>query len=97
ATTAGALECRLTPFLAGGLAVAIEAGNKTAWIYELLVKLGAKVTVVHPLKVKLIAESRSKTDKVDARILCELLRLDRFICPAPRRARCVACWRPAGS
>lgn len=76
ATTPAALELRLKPFLRGGLAVAIEAGNQTAWIYELLVKLGAQVTVVNPNKVKLIAESRAKTDKVDAQILCELLRLD---------------------
>jgi transposase len=56
--------------------VAIEAGNQTAWVYEALVAIGAKVTVVNPNKVKLIAESRRKTDKVDARILCELLRID---------------------
>jgi len=30
--------------------------------------------VVNPNKVKLIAESRRKTDKIDAKILCELLR-----------------------
>ena len=70
------LRSCLRRFVRGGLAVAIEAGNQTAWIYELLVELGAEVTVVHPAKVKLIAESRQKTDKVDARILCELLRLD---------------------
>lgn len=58
------------------LSVSIEAGNQTAWVYEALVELGAKVTVVNPAKVKLIAESRRKTDKIDARILCELLRLD---------------------
>jgi len=58
------------------LSVAIEAGNQTAWVYEALVAIGAKVTVVNPNKVKLIAESRRKTDKVDARILCELLRID---------------------
>jgi transposase len=75
ATTRVALEARLRPFLRGGLAVAIEAGNQTAWIYEVLVALGAQVTVVNPNKVKLIAESRRKTDKVDAKILCELLRL----------------------
>jgi transposase len=56
----------------GGLPVAIEAGNQTAWVYEELVKLGAKVTVVNPTKVKWIAESRRKTDKVDVKILCEL-------------------------
>ena len=76
ATTKEALRSRLRRFLRGGLAVAIEAGNQTAWIYELLVELGAEVTVVNPAKVKLIAESRRKTDKVDAKILCELLRLD---------------------
>jgi hypothetical protein len=32
--------------------VAIEAGNQTAWVYDLLVALGAKVTVVNPTKVK---------------------------------------------
>jgi transposase len=58
------------------LSVAIEAGNQTAWVYEVLVAMGGKVTVVNPQKVKLIAESRRKTDKVDARILCELLRID---------------------
>lgn len=63
-------------FSRGGLSVAIEAGNQTAWVYEELVKLGANVTVVHPTKVKLIAESRRKTDKIDAKILRELLRLD---------------------
>jgi transposase len=75
-TKAGVLRQRLRPYLRGGLSVAIEAGNQTAWIYDLLVDLGAEVTVVNPAKVKLIAESRRKTDKIDARILCELLRLD---------------------
>lgn len=40
-----------------------------------MVRLGAKVIVVNPNQVKLIAESRRKTDKGDAKILCELLRL----------------------
>ena len=75
-TRAGTFCQRLRPYLRGGLAVAIEAGNQTAWIYDLLVDLGAEVTVVNPAKVKLIAESRRKTDKIDARVLCELLRLD---------------------
>jgi transposase len=75
ATTRAALEARLRPLLRGGLAVAIEAGNQTAWIYEVLVALGAQVTVVNPNKVKLIAESRRKTDKIDAKLLGELLRL----------------------
>jgi transposase len=75
ATTRAAFEARFKPFVRSGLAIAIEAGNQTAWIYEVLVALGAQVTVVNPNKVKLIAESRRKTDKVDAKILCALLRL----------------------
>ena len=40
----------LKPYLRYGLKVAIEAGNQTAWVYETLVKLGAKVTVVAPVR-----------------------------------------------
>jgi transposase len=76
ATSKVGLTARLKRFVRGGLRVAIEAGNQTAWIYEALVEMGAEVTVVNPSKVKLIAESRRKTDKVDAKVLCELLRLD---------------------
>jgi len=75
-TEKAALGERLKPYLRGGLAVALEAGNQSAWLHDLLVELGATVTVVNPTKVKLIAESRQKTDKIDAKILCELLRLD---------------------
>jgi transposase len=71
----------LKRFVRGGLSIAIEAGNQTAWVYDALKELGAEVTVVNPAKVKLIAESRRKTDKIDAKILCELLRLDGLPCP----------------
>jgi transposase len=75
-TSKAAFERLVRRYDRSGLAIAIEAGNQTAWVYEELVKLEAKVTVVSPGKVKLIAESRRKTDKIDAKILCELLRLD---------------------
>jgi len=74
-TTMVAFERLVKRFLPAGLTIAIEAGNQTAWVHEELVKLGATVVVVNPNQVKLIAESRRKTDKVDAKILCELLRL----------------------
>jgi len=76
ATTSMALTQRLRPYVRQGLKIAIEAGNQTAWIYDCLTRLGAEVVVVNPAKVKLIAESRRKTDKIDAKILAELLRLD---------------------
>ena len=87
-TTPEAIRRRLRPFIRGGLSVAIEAGNQTAWIHDLLVELGAQVTVVNPTKVKLIAQSRRKTDKIDAKILCDLLRLDGLPHPVhiPERA-----------
>jgi transposase len=75
-TTKAVFERLVKRFGREGLAIAIEAGNQTAWVYEVLVKLGGRVNVVHPTKVKLIAQSRRKTDKIDAKILCELLRLD---------------------
>jgi transposase len=81
ATDGAAFERRLKRFVRGGLAIAIEAGNQTAWVHDTLVQMGAKVTVVNPAKVKLIAESRRKTDKIDAKILCELLRIDALPCP----------------
>ena len=51
-TTKAAIERRLKPFVGGGLSVAIEAGNQTAWIYDVLIGIGVKVTVVNSTKVK---------------------------------------------
>jgi transposase len=80
-TSQAAFEGLVKRFLPKGLSIAIEAGNQTAWVYEELVKLGATVVVVNPNQVRLIAESRRKTDKVDAKILCELLRIGGLPCP----------------
>jgi transposase len=76
ATTREGLTGALKRFVKAGLKVALEAGNQTAWLHETLVELGAEVVVVNAAKVRLIAESRRKTDKVDAEVLCDLLRLD---------------------
>src|SRR5262245_18493435 len=76
ATSPEMLEATLRPFLQRGLKVAIEAGNQTAWVVDVLRELGAKVHVVHPVKVKWIAESKKKTDRIDARLLADLLRID---------------------
>jgi len=80
-----AFERRLKPLVKDGLSVAIEAGNQTAWVHEALVGMGAKVTVVNPTKVKLIAESRRKTDKIDAKILCAVKAfVEPVVCRASR-------------
>jgi transposase len=56
--------------------VAVEAGSHSRWIHDTLKKLGISVYVVNPNKVKLIAKSKKKTDKVDANCLAKLLRID---------------------
>jgi len=70
----------LAPFCRA-LRVAVEAGGQTVWIVDVLRELGAVVHVVHPLKVKWIAESKKKTDRVDAELLAGLLRIGGL--PAP--------------
>jgi transposase len=61
-----------------GLKAAVEASGITPWICQLLRDLGVKVVVVNPNRVRLIAESRKKADRVDAKTLAELLRLGRL-------------------
>ena len=56
------------------LTIAIEACNTWEHIFETLESKGHQVVLAHPLKTRIIAESRVKTDKVDAKILVHLLR-----------------------
>ena len=56
------------------LEIAFEASGNYEYFYDLLESLGHKVVLAHPLKTRMIAESRVKTDKVDAKTLAELLR-----------------------
>ena len=57
-------------------AVVIEATTNAWAIYDLLVTLVGRAVVAHPAKVKLIADARVKTDKVDVLTLAHLLRAD---------------------
>jgi transposase len=57
-------------------AVVLEATTNAWTIYDQLVGLVARVVVAHPAKVRLIAEVRVKTDKVDVLTLAKLLRAD---------------------
>jgi transposase len=56
--------------------VALEATMNTAAIAELLAERAAEVVVSNPFKTRVIAEAKIKTDKVDARVLAELLAAD---------------------
>lgn len=56
------------------LTIAIEACANWEPVYEALEHAGHRVVLAHPLKTRMIAESKIKTDKVDAAILAHLLR-----------------------
>lgn len=53
--------------------VALEATTNTWAIVDILTPLVAEVVVSNPLRTRAIAEAKVKTDKVDARVLAELL------------------------
>lgn len=62
--------------LGPGCKVALEATTNTWAIVGILEPLCNEVVVSNPLRTKAIAESRVKTDKVDALVLAQLLRSD---------------------
>src|SRR6516225_833108 len=61
--------------LRGDLQVTFEEGTWAAWLYDLLKPHVTRVVVCNPRKNALLKEG-SKSDKVDARKLAELLRLN---------------------
>ena len=56
--------------------VVLEATFHTWRIVQILRRYAGRVVVANPMQVKAIAHARIKTDKVDAHILAQLLRLD---------------------
>jgi len=67
--------------------VAMEAGGTSPWVSRLLDSLGHEVVVCSPRRVRLIAESSLKNDKVDAEVLARLVRLDpEFLKPIQHRS-----------
>jgi transposase len=56
--------------------VAIEATGNTHAIAKLLAPRVARVVISNPMKTRAIAEAKVKTDKVDAKILAQLLAAD---------------------
>jgi len=57
-------------------AVAMEATTNAFTVARLLKPSGARIVVSDPRKTRVIAEAKIKTDKIDARALSELLRVD---------------------
>ena len=58
------------------LKVAIEASYNWLYYYRILEDITPNITVAHPLKTRIIGESRVKTDKIDSEALAYMLKAD---------------------
>jgi transposase len=62
--------------LEGPKVAALEATRNWYWFYDLVEGMVESLKLVAPHKMRVIAESTVKTDKVDARVIAELLRIN---------------------
>lgn len=60
----------------GRCRIAIEVGAHSPWVSRLLTALGHQAIVANARQVRLISESSRKSDKLDARMLARLARID---------------------
>lgn len=56
--------------------IAVEAGGQSAWVSRLLQSWGHEVIVANPRPLQLITQSSRKDDKVDAKTLARLARVE---------------------
>src|SRR6201982_735970 len=67
--------------------IALETGMHSPWVSRLLSELGHEVIVAHARSVPQIGESRKKDDRLDARTLARLARIDpQLLCPVKHRS-----------
>ncbi|MBZ5617091.1 MAG: IS110 family transposase [Acidobacteriia bacterium] len=67
--------------------VALETGAHSPWVSRQLTELGHEVIVAHARNVRLIGESSRKDDRLDARMLARLARMDpRLLSPVQHRS-----------
>jgi transposase len=77
------LFAELGPFQA-----VVEATASYEWLWQLLEPLAQRLVLAHPKKLRVIAESTRKSDKLDAQVLAEFLALDMIpeaFRPTPRQ------------
>lgn len=60
----------------GRFQAAIEATASYEWFVRLIEPMADRVVLAHPKKLRVIAESTRKTDKIDAQVLAEFLALE---------------------
>lgn len=67
--------------------MALETGTHSPWVSRLLSELGHEAIVAHARNVRLIGESRKKDDRLDARTLARLARIDpQLLAPVKHRS-----------
>ena len=67
--------------------IALETGMHSPWVSRVLSELGHEVIVAHARNVRLIGESRQKDDRLDARTLARLARIDpQLLSPVKHRS-----------
>ena len=67
--------------------MALETGTHSPWVSRLWTALGHEVIVAHARNVRLIGESRRKDDRIDARTLARLARVDpQLLSPVQHRS-----------
>lgn len=66
----------IKPYTHFSLKAVMEATTNYYWMYQTLRQLGCNVILAHPLKTRAIADAKVKNDRLDAHILCDLLRGD---------------------
>jgi transposase len=74
----------------GPFRVVVEATAAYEWFFLLIEDLADRVVLAHPKKLRVIAESTRKTDKIDAEVLATFLALDMIpeaYRPSPRVAQ----------
>lgn len=83
------LQCRQTDGISGWFsaqqpfAIVVEATASYEWFLRLIEPFASRIVLAHPGKLRIIAESTRKSDKLDARVLAEFLAMD--IIPAAYR------------
>lgn len=63
---------QLRPFRA-----VVEATRAYRWLYQALSPLGT-ILLAHPLRLRAMVQRRSKTDRLDAQLLAQLLRINQI-------------------
>jgi transposase len=83
----------------GEFQAVVEATASYEWLWQLLEPLAQRLVLAHPKKLRVIAESKNKSDKLDAQVLADFLALNMIpeaYRPSPRQRQHRALVRQRG-